>query len=77
MMWSSNQRKNYLHLAAERGLPKVLRLLLERARSENFGILSPKIILTGCKESLRRKLRKLTSLDSCQVVGDFEIERIV
>ena len=38
MMWSSNQRKNYLHLAAERGLPKVLRLLLERARSENFGI---------------------------------------
>ena len=35
-MWSSNQRKNYLHLAAERGLPKVLRLLLERARSENF-----------------------------------------
>ena len=37
-MWSSNQRKNYLHLAAERGLPKVLRLLLERARSENFGI---------------------------------------
>ena len=36
MMWSSNQRKNYLHLAAERGLPKVLRLLLERARSEKF-----------------------------------------
>ena len=35
-MWSSNQRKNYLHLAAERGLPKVLRLLLERARSEIF-----------------------------------------
>ena len=32
MRWSSKQKKNYLHLAAERGLPKVLRLLLERAR---------------------------------------------
>ena len=47
-----------------------------RARQvRNF--FSPKIILTGCKESLIRKLRKLTSLDSCQVVGDFEIEWIV
>ena len=36
MSWSSTQKKNYLHLAAERGLPKVLRLLLERARFQNI-----------------------------------------
>ena len=35
MSWSSRSKKNYLHLAAERGLPKVLRLLLERARWQN------------------------------------------
>ena len=35
MRWSSRSKKNYLHLAAERGLPKVLRLLLERARWQN------------------------------------------
>ena len=32
MSWSSAQQKNYLHLAAERGLASSLKLLLESAR---------------------------------------------
>ena len=34
MSWSSAQQKNYLHLAAERGLASSLKLLLESARWE-------------------------------------------
>ena len=39
------QKKNYLHLAAERGLPKVLRLLLERARFQNIMTVERQIIV--------------------------------
>lgn len=33
MNWSSQKTKNYLHMAAERDLSRVLQLLLDRARS--------------------------------------------
>ena len=71
MRWSSKQKKNYLHLAAERGLPKVLRLLLERARFQNISSLLIKYIILS-KDKVMTSLfieHILSTMTHCHIQG--------
>ena len=71
MNWSSQKTKNYLHMAAERDLSRVLRLLLDRARSTMRLKTKERNILryfSGRKESSRRKQQNLIGQGYHQVL---------
>ena len=71
MNWSSQKTKNYLHMAAERDLSRVLRLLLDRARSTMRLKTNERNDLSkssGRKESSRKKQQNLIGQGYHQVL---------